>query len=396
MTDAVSLIVVSRHRPRALLRALAGIAQMDHPAVEVIVVADPSAAAAVRAAGWAVKLAVFDEANISAARNAGLALAAAPVVAFLDDDAVPEPSWLSRLAAPFRNPEVVASGGFVRGRSGLAWQWRALMVDRAGFDGPLPVPEDGASLHAAPEGRAVKTQGTNAAFRTAALRAIGGFDPAFRFFLDEVDVNLRLAAAGLTAVVPDAVVHHGFAESDRRRADRVPRTLFEIGASRAVFLRRHAPPDAQAALARHRAAERRRLLAHMLSGLLEPRDVGRLLATFDAGAAEGQARPLPPLPPLAAGAPDFLPLPGTGPRDGVVVADPAEADAARAAGKVVTLVVLSRGIRRHRLVFGDDGIWRQAGGLSGLSDRDLPRPRAGAVAERLEVERARLSRWRPV
>ncbi|MDZ7905902.1 MAG: hypothetical protein U5N55_09140 [Cypionkella sp.] len=37
---------------------------------------------------------------------------------------------------------------------------------------------------------AVKTQGTNCAFRMDALRKIGGFDPAFAFYLDEADVNL--------------------------------------------------------------------------------------------------------------------------------------------------------------------------------------------------------------
>ncbi|MES2906736.1 MAG: RNA polymerase factor sigma-54, partial [Pseudomonadota bacterium] len=48
--------------------------------------------------------------------------------------------------------------------------------------------------------------------------AMGGFDPAFRFYLDETDLNLRLAATGaMTAIVPVAQVHHGFAESDLQR-----------------------------------------------------------------------------------------------------------------------------------------------------------------------------------
>jgi GT2 family glycosyltransferase len=403
-TIPASLIVVSRHRPRTLLRTLAGIAQGDHPQVEVIVVADPAAAAGVRAAGWTVKLAEFDEPNISAARNLGLSLAAAPVVAFIDDDAVPEPTWATRLTAPFADSRVTAAGGFVRGRSGLAWQWKAMTVGRDATDRPLRVPGSRTSLHEANADRAVKTQGTNCAFRTDALRAAGGFDPAYRFYLDEADLNLRLAAAGgLTAVVPDAVVHHGFAESDRRRADRVPTTLHEIGASLAVFLRRHAPADPAAALSRHRAAEWRRAVGHMVEGRIEPRDVGRLMASLDGGLAEGRARPLADLPPLSAAPPAFLPLPGTGPRPGVLVAGPtrrtaaleAEAAAARAAGQIVTLLTLAPGFRRHRMSFRDDGIWHQTGGRLGRSDRDTPWTPVPFDA-RVAMERQRLAAFRPV
>ncbi len=399
----VSLIIASRHRPRLLHRALMAVTQQDHPDLEVVVVADPGAAAEIAAAGWPVKLRAFDEANLSAARNLGLALAAAPVVAFLDDDAVPEPSWLSRLAAPFAEKGTVAAGGFVRGRSGLAWQWRAMEVDRFGADHPMDVPAR-TSLHAGNRARAVKTQGTNCAFRSEALRAIGGFDPALRFYLDDADVNLRLAAAGgLTAVVPDAVVHHGFAESERRRADRVPRDLLEIGRSLAVFLRRHAGGLAVEAVAAQRASERRRALGHMLAGRIEPREVARLLAGFEAGIAEGASLPLQVLPPLAAEPTAFLRFPGTGPSAGAVVAgtrrDRArlerEAAALRADGRVVTLIELSAGFRAHRLEFGADGIWRQRGGRWGQGDRDLPRPWLGTAA-RVEREVSLLATIRPV
>jgi glycosyltransferase involved in cell wall biosynthesis len=399
----VSLVIVSRQRPRHLRRALTAVAQLDHPEVEVIVVADPAAADDVSAAAWDVRLCVFDIANVSAARNLGLAHAAAPVVAFLDDDAVPEPTWLTRLTAPFADPEVTAAAGFVRGRSGLAWQWRAMMVTPQGFDRPLAVPE-GVSLHRSGAGSAVKAQGTNAAFRADALRAAGGFDPAFRFYLDDADVSLRLAArGGLTAVVPGAVVHHGFAEGPYRRADRVPRDLFEIGRSLALFLRRHAGGPSEAALARHRSAERRRALAHMVAGRLEPRDVGRLLARFDAGLAEGETEPLSPLPPLEDAPPRFLPFPDTGPRGGLALSGwlwqrarlEAEAAAARRAGRIVTLIALGPGLRPHRMSFGDDGIWRQTGGLWGRSERTEPAPRVGRTA-RLALEVARLSTIRPV
>lgn len=397
-----SVVIVSRDRPEALLRALAGVAQSDHPMFEVIVVADPEGARAVQVAGVPARVAVFDEPNISAARNAGLRLAAAPVVAFLDDDAVPEPTWLSRLVAPFADVRVTASGGYVLGRSGLAWQWQAARVDAQGLDHPFD-PGPGVSLHGGDARMAVKTQGTNCAFRRAALLAAGGFDPALRFYLDEADVNLRLAArGGLAAVVPDAVVHHGYAASVRRRGDRVPRSLHDIGASLAVFLRRHAGD--MAALDRQRRTERARALAHMVAGRIEPHEVGRLMAGFEAGVAEGLVRPLPPLLPLTgAGAGDFARFPGTGPRPGAVIAGlfrarrrlEAQAASARAAGAVVTLLILWPGLWRHRHLFRADGIWDQRGGLWGRSDRGARAP-LGGLSTRAGHEAARLARFRPV
>jgi hypothetical protein len=387
------------------MRALAGVVQLDHPAFEVIVVADPVAVAAVQALGYPIKTVIYDEANISAARNLGLALAAALVVAFLDDDAVPEPTWLQRLVAPFADPRVTAAGGFVLGRSGLAWQWRAAWVDADGFDHPFaagPSP----SLHPGTPRRAIKTQGTNCAFRREDLLAIGGFDAGYRFYLDEADVNLRLAAHGagrgdLTAVVPDAVVHHGFAASARRRADRVPRDLVEIGRSLARFAANHGA-DATA-LPRHIAQQRARLIRHMVGGAIEPADVHRILASLHAGLAADQTQPSAPTPILAT-PPPFSPLPKTGPRSGCVLFGTAAqrhdlaaaAQRARAEGKIVTVIMLSRGVRAHQHQFTDGGYWQQNGGRFGRAFRCAARFVWLPAPERLKRELARLSKYRPV
>lgn len=125
------------------------------------------------------------------------------------------------------------------------------------------------------------------AFRRDVLVGIGGFDPAFRFYLDETDVNMRLARAGHAT----AQVHHGYAASATRRDDRVPRDLFEIGASWAVFQRKHILKDARAVhWDAQVTSERKRLLEHMVAGRLEPRDVRRLMKGLKAGYAEGQSR----------------------------------------------------------------------------------------------------------
>lgn len=408
MEAPLSVVVASRGRPAALLLCLEALRQSDHPEVEIIVVACPAGAAALRQAGQdaSLKLTVFDAANLSAARNMGILRAAAPVVAFIDDDALAEPTWASRLTAPFADSSVAAAGGFVRGRNGIAFQWRAMTVDATGADHPLEVPVDRTTVQTGDAERAVKTQGTCCAFRRDTLARAGGFDPALRFFLDEADVNLRLAAAGhRTAIVPDAQVVHGFAASDRRRSDRVPTDLFEIGASLAVFLRRHAEPERHAAaMDRFRAEQRRRMLRHMVDGRLSPGDVRPVLATLEAGFADGLARPLPPLAPLGPCDDPFRPLPGTGRRDGRMIvslpgnraAAEAEARAARKAGAVVTVLHLSPGRARHRLWMRPDGIWEQRGGTWGRSDPADPPVRPWRPADRAARERARLAATRPV
>lgn len=404
MTAApVSVIVVSRHRTEALLRCIRAVVLQDHPNLELIVVADPEAISAVAALQLPIKCASFDEANISAARNLGLGHAAGDVVAFVDDDAVPEPSWTSRIAAPFADPEVTQAGGFVRGRDGISLQWRAMEVDPSGADHAIEVPP-GVSLHAGTVARAVKTQGTNCAFRRADLAAIGGFDPAYRFFLEDADVNLRLAdRGGKTVVVTDAEVQHGFAASARRRPDRVPTDLSEIGASFAVFLRRHHTGASDPRLEEVIADQRKRLVRQMIDGRLEPRDIARLLASLRAGIRDGFSRPLAPLAALEEGRSRFLPLAGTGPRRGGVLSGWVwqrrrvfeAAERAGREGLIVTVLLFGPSPRRHRQRFVAKGFWVQEGGVHGPSEASDPKFRFWRKSTRLAREILRISKVRP-
>ncbi|MGB8623151.1 MAG: glycosyltransferase family 2 protein, partial [Paracoccaceae bacterium] len=215
----VSVVVVSRDRPGPLSRCLTALTQLDYAPFEVIVAADDAGLAAVAALGLAdaVKSVRVEAPGISAARNAGVAIAAGDVVAFIDDDAVAEPTWLTHLATPFAESGVEAAGGYVRGRNGISFQWRARSVNRQAVHADLPPADSTPRLLPPPPDGAIRTEGTNMAFRRETLAAMGGFDTGFRFFLDETDLNMRLAGAGaLTAVVPLAQVHHGFAPSPRR------------------------------------------------------------------------------------------------------------------------------------------------------------------------------------
>ncbi|MEO0667675.1 MAG: glycosyltransferase [Pseudomonadota bacterium] len=407
MSDAlpVSVVVVSRDRPDALRRCLEGVAQLQYPTFEVVVVADAAGVAAAQRMPLAdnLKIVPFERANISQARNLGISQAAGEIVAFIDDDAVPEPSWLSYLTDPFKKPEVACAGGFVRGRNGISYQWVARSVDARGMTEPVDISHSRVTVFKPKGGRAIKTEGTNMAVRRDVLVALEAFDPGFAFFLDETDLNLRIARAGhATAIVPRAEVHHGYAASPRRRADRVPRDLFDIGASWAVFQRKYVPErerlDHWHGL---RQGERRRLVSHMVAGRLEPSDVRRLMRRLDQGYGQGLARHRGGAQVARSAASAFRAMPvRAGP--GIVLTGRVwqrarlRAEAAMRAdrGERVTLILLSPTALFHRVEFRPEGYWEQSGGLWGRAERNEPLVRLQSFGKRVKREIRRVAEQR--
>lgn len=382
-----------------------GVSQLQYSPFEVVVVADPGGIEVAEGMPFAddLKLLAFDKANISVARNLGLSHAAGEVVAFIDDDAVPEPQWLRHLTAPAVQPDVAAMGGFVRGRNGISFQWKARSLDALGEAYDLDVSQTQPSVLTPPTGRAIKTEGTNMAFRRSVLIDLGGFDPAFHYFLDETDLNMRLAQAGhKTAIVPMAEVHHGFAANRLRARSRVPRDLFDIGASWAVFQRKHIARGLRAEQwQRLCSQERLRLLRHLVSGGVEPRDVKRLMDRLFAGYDAGSERPLEkanlPKHPAA----PFKPFLSRRRKSTLISTSPlrfgqdhAMAVARVKKGEIVTLLNLSRTAIYHQLKFTEDGIWVQNGGLFGKSVRNEPNFRMITRARRVQNESVRVASQR--
>ncbi|MCR9124945.1 MAG: glycosyltransferase [Rhodobacteraceae bacterium] len=405
---SVSVIVVSRGRPDRLTTCLAGIARVAYAPFEIVVVADPQGCAAVGRLAFAdeIKLVPFDQPNISAARNAGVARAAGEIIAFIDDDAVPEPTWLSHLAAPFAEADVACAGGHVLGRNGFSLQWGARWVGRDGQAHGLKLVSDAPVVLTPTPDRAIKTEGTNMAVRRTILAEMGGFDLNFHYFHDETDLNLRLADAGCkTALVPRAMVHHGYAASATRTARRVPRDLFQIGASWAVFLRKHCPADRRdAAMQAVTQSERRRALGHMIAGRLEPRDVRRLMASLREGHAAGLARSASLMPALTRAAEGLRPMPLRSRAPHRVLAGRiwsrdrlrAQARDLTAKGHVVTVLLFSPDTRYHIRVFQPEGFWVQRGGLFGKSLRTDPLVRFWRFASRVRRETMLTSELREI
>lgn len=398
----VSVVVVSRGRPVELSLCLRALAQVQYDGFEIIVVADRAGLDAVHAEGLEhrIKSVSCDVENISVARNLGLDQAAGEVIAFIDDDAVPEPTWLAYLVAPFVHETVAATGGYVRGRNGISFQWKAETIDREGISRKLRMKGAEAMLFHPTSDRAIKTQGTNCAFRRQVFTILGGFDAAFRFYLDESDLNMRIGkASGETVIVPLAQVHHGYAASAQRRKDRAPRDLTLIAESLAVYHRKYLDrQDIKPAMCRAEKAQRKRLIGYMRDGALLPTDIPRLMAGFAEGYKAGEQKELSDPAPISGKPPSFMPFLSSVGFDEVhhlscrvwrAKSGHAAARARVAVGHITSLFILSPTALFHRVRFHPDGYWVQSGGIWGRSDRGGRLISWSSFAARVRRERAR-------
>jgi len=407
LTPPVSVIVVSQKRPTDLRRMLTSLRFLTYPAFEVIVVSDTDPHTAFPDL-WHVnriRYVPFHKANISAARNAGLAQAAGEIVAFCDDDAIPESSWLDHLIAPFVDPGVGAAGGYVRGRNGISFQWKGRAFDRAARHIDLRLDGTKPRVFCGTADLGIKTEGTNCAFRHKALQAVGGFDDSYVYYLDETDLNFRLGAAGWkTAIVPLAQVHHGYAANAVRAENRVPLSLYEIGASKGHFLAR-CPAVANVAAVEFKSSQRNRLINFMLRGDIEPSGVTKLLRTLSQGLADGQNRKAMVAickPPSSGMFSDFqngeqtvgsVCFAGSW-RQKSKLAE--HANTAISDGWRVTILRFSKTTLLHQHQFTNQGYWLQTGGLFGRSERLTRTTTAQNLKARAKQELGRIDDIRPI
>jgi glycogen(starch) synthase len=247
----VTVVVSTYNRAERLNRLLLGLQRLRHLSFEVVVVAGPSkddTEAVLQS--WADKIRRYDcpDVNLAKSRNIGLCAATGEFVAFIDDDAVPEPDWIDRLLEPMSDRQIAATGGPIRDRSGINYQSRVLMVD----DLARLRPADGLRRLFARQREQLALTGTNFCVRSEWLFAAGGFDERFSYYLEETDLLFRLEAlGGRSAFVDAAEVHHESAASPIRDADRLPTDFGVLLRSLTLFCKQHARrADRNAAIAR--------------------------------------------------------------------------------------------------------------------------------------------------
>jgi GT2 family glycosyltransferase/SAM-dependent methyltransferase len=216
---SVSLAICTRDRPEALERCLLSIAQADETPDEVFVVDNAPHLATTREV--VMRFPTFHylpqpRPGLSAARNAAVREATGDLLAFVDDDVVVHPRWLSPLRRTFADADVMAATGLVlpaelETEAQVAFETSgglALGFERARYDGDfmratiaygMPVWKIGA--------------GANMAIRRAAFDLVGDFDerlgPGAAGVADDSEFWYRLVAEGWACrYEPDSVVFH--------------------------------------------------------------------------------------------------------------------------------------------------------------------------------------------
>jgi O-antigen biosynthesis protein len=195
----VSVIVCTFNGSRTLSECLESLLRLEYPNYEVIVVNDGSTDATAKIAhSYGFRVITTENQGLASARNTGLTAATGEIVAYIDDDAYPDPHWLRYLANTFMNTKHVGIGGPNIAPPG---------------DGPIAecvAHSPGNPVHILlSDTEAEHIPGCNMAFRKAALEAIEGFDPQFRIAGDDVDVCWRLQQKGRTlGYSPGAMVWH--------------------------------------------------------------------------------------------------------------------------------------------------------------------------------------------
>jgi GT2 family glycosyltransferase len=195
----ISVVVCSLNGAPTIRDTMEGLRYLDYPNFEVIVVDDGSTDDTGKIASeYNCRVISTENRGLSNARNTGWQEAAGEIIAYIDDDAYPDPHWLTYLAHVFMNSGYVGVGGPNLAPPGDGWIADCIANSPGG---PVHVLISDTEAEHIP--------GCNMAFRREALASIEGFDPIYRAAGDDVDLCWQLQAqGGVIGFAPAAVVWH--------------------------------------------------------------------------------------------------------------------------------------------------------------------------------------------
>jgi glycosyltransferase involved in cell wall biosynthesis len=222
----VSVVVATRDRPADLAVSLESLLSLNYPNFEIIVVDNAPSSNVTddfmretygdRAM---IRYVREDQPGLGRAHNRGLEDVRGEIVAFTDDDVLVDRWWLAELVQGFAggaNVGCVTGMIFPRELQTQAQMW----IEQHGGFGKgyvrrvFDLAENRPANRLYPYAAGAFGSGANMAFRTSALRAMGGFDPALGAGSpgvggDDLAGFFQVIMAGYALVYePGAIVHH--------------------------------------------------------------------------------------------------------------------------------------------------------------------------------------------
>lgn len=214
----VSIVICTYNRAPFLTRTLESLKHLTYKNFEVIVVNGPSTDETEQIINRykdGIKIRNNPLRNLSVSRNIGIKAAAGEIIAFIDDDAIPEPEWLSDVVEYYTDDHVGGVGGKVFGPGGDHFQFTNGIIDVWGD--AVALRDEPGNFNDADGNNFNILMGTNCSFSKIALEAVGGFDEYYEYYHDESDLAVRIIRAGYKILHhPKAYIHHEFAKSHIR------------------------------------------------------------------------------------------------------------------------------------------------------------------------------------
>jgi GT2 family glycosyltransferase len=210
-SDRIDVVIVAYNRyelTSSCLRHLRA-QTLEHRVIVVDNGCTDDTRARLRAEWPAVHVECFAEnQSFPIACNRGVAAGSADIVVLLNNDVDCRPDFLERIVAPLADPSVGSVASLLLQRDGERIDGIGFTVDvtLAAFSRLQGLP----AVHA---GRQMPTLlgpgGGAAAYRRAAWEQVGGLDETLLFYMEDVDLALRLRIAGWRSVAePNAVAVH--------------------------------------------------------------------------------------------------------------------------------------------------------------------------------------------
>lgn len=214
----VSVVICTYGRPNDLKDSIQSILNQDFEDYEIVVVVpfhDEKSISLLKTFSN-IKIVIQKTGKgLSVARNLGIAACDGEYVAFIDDDAIAEPKWLSNLVRCYTDDKIGAVGGLVLGTTGWV-QFKNGCVSKLGeikIDEPFSREE----YNSENSFWINQMMGTNSSFRRDLLIKLGGFDTNYRYYFDETELCIRVIKNGFKIVhANDAIVVHKFSDGINR------------------------------------------------------------------------------------------------------------------------------------------------------------------------------------